>query len=173
LSARCPLSMIKTRVTRAAGPGYWNEWPIGPEPQAVASLPFLLFLQSGQFHHILREKNPSRRWATGRIKTIRCVTLVLKTPTRDGETEIRILTNLLRKEATTLKVADLRTHAQVKWHNRRNHNQGTHVPRSPGTRRAARRRSPDTVCAIDCYDPKLTDGCLFANAGLWKACFRR
>ena len=45
--------------------------------------------------------------ATGRIKTIRCVTVVLKTPTRDGETEIRILTNLLVKEATALKVVDL------------------------------------------------------------------
>ena len=54
------------------------------------------------------------------------------------------------------------THAQVKWHNRRNHNQGTNVPRSPGTRRAARRQSPDTVCAIDCYSPKLTYGCLTA-----------
>jgi|GEM_PF-2213864 len=46
-------------------PGYWNEWPIGPEPQGVASLPFLLFLKSGQFHRILREKNPSRRCLCG------------------------------------------------------------------------------------------------------------
>jgi len=60
-----PLSMIKTLVTRAAGPGYRNEWPIGPEPQVVASLSFLLFLQSGQFHDILREKNPSRRCLSG------------------------------------------------------------------------------------------------------------
>ena len=45
--------------------------------------------------------------ATGRIKTIRCVTVVLKTPTRDGETEIRILTNLSVKDASALKVADL------------------------------------------------------------------
>lgn len=45
--------------------------------------------------------------ATGRIKTIRCVTLVLKTATRDGETEIRILTNLSVKEASSLKVANL------------------------------------------------------------------
>ena len=62
------LSMIKTLVTtaaglvnRAAGPGNWNEWPIGPEPQAVPSLPFLLFSKSGQFHHILRKKKPSQR----------------------------------------------------------------------------------------------------------------
>jgi len=56
---------------------------------------------------------------------------------RNARFAIRILTNLLMKAATALKVADLSTHAQVKWQNRRNHNQGTNVPRSPGTRRAA------------------------------------
>jgi len=58
----------------------------------------------------------------------------------------------------------LSTHAQVKWHNRRSHNQRTNVPRSPGTRRAARRQSPDTVCGIDCYAPKLTNGCVVLNS---------
>ena len=66
--------------------------------------------------------------------------------------------------ARTSDSATLRFHADVVCFsadsNRRNHNQGTNVPRSPGTRRAARRQSPDTVCAIDCYAPILTNGCL-------------
>ena len=35
---RRPSSMVKTLVTRADGPGYWDGWPVGPESQAVSSL---------------------------------------------------------------------------------------------------------------------------------------
>lgn len=42
---------------------------------------------------------------TGRTMCVRCVTVELNEPTRDGEQEIRILTNLPVKEATALKVA--------------------------------------------------------------------
>jgi hypothetical protein len=44
---------------------------------------------------------------TERSMFVRCITVILKTPTRDGEQEIRILTNLPVKDATALKVADL------------------------------------------------------------------
>ncbi len=60
----------------------------------------------------------------------------------------------------------LSTHAQVYWHNRRNDNQGTHVPRSPGTRRAASRQSPDTVFEIVGYALKLTNECLQTKLSL-------
>lgn len=42
---------------------------------------------------------------TGCTMSIRCVTVELDEPTRDGEQEIRILTNLPVKDATALKVA--------------------------------------------------------------------
>ncbi len=44
---------------------------------------------------------------TGRTMTIRCVTVKLKTSTRDGESEIVILTNLPKKDADAMKVAAL------------------------------------------------------------------
>ena len=44
---------------------------------------------------------------TGCSKTIRCVTIKLDVATRDGEQEIRILTNLSLTAAGALKVADL------------------------------------------------------------------
>jgi len=44
---------------------------------------------------------------TGRTKTIRCVTVKLDVATRDGEQEIRILTNLSITTADAMKVADL------------------------------------------------------------------
>lgn len=44
---------------------------------------------------------------TGRTMSVRCVTVKLIEPTRDGEQEIRILTNLPVKKATALKVACL------------------------------------------------------------------
>ena len=42
---------------------------------------------------------------TGRTMTVRCVTVKLKTATRDGEREIVILTNLPKKDADAMKVA--------------------------------------------------------------------
>lgn len=42
---------------------------------------------------------------TGRTMHVRCVTVELNEPTRDGEQEIQILTNLPVKDATALKVA--------------------------------------------------------------------
>ena len=42
---------------------------------------------------------------------------------------------------------------------RSNRNQGIGIPRSPGTRRAARRQSPDTAVSNDGYAPKLTNEC--------------
>jgi IS4 transposase len=44
---------------------------------------------------------------TGRTRNVRLVTVKLDTPIRDGEVELRILTNLPAKDATALKVADL------------------------------------------------------------------
>ena len=44
---------------------------------------------------------------TGRLQTIRCVTVKLHVAPRDGDQELRILTNLSIKAATALKVADL------------------------------------------------------------------
>ena len=55
------------------------------------------------FEQKARIKDPE----TGRSMTIRCVTLKLKTATRDGEREIVILTSLLKKDADAMKVADL------------------------------------------------------------------
>lgn len=43
----------------------------------------------------------------GRVKKFRRITVVLDKPTRDGDTEIHILTNLSRKKATALVVAEL------------------------------------------------------------------
>jgi IS4 transposase len=43
----------------------------------------------------------------GRVKKFRRVTVVLDKPTRDGDTEIHILTNLPKKKATALVVAEL------------------------------------------------------------------
>jgi len=39
---------------------------------------------------------------------------------------------------------EVRTHAQVKWHNRRIHNQGSDVPRSPQTGRAELRKPSES-----------------------------
>jgi hypothetical protein len=47
----------------------------------------------------------------GRVKKFRRVTVVLDKPTRDGDTEIHILTNLSQKQATALVVAE--------WYRRR------------------------------------------------------
>ncbi len=44
---------------------------------------------------------------TGRTMTVRCVTVKLKTATRDGERELVILTNLPKKDADVMKVAAL------------------------------------------------------------------
>ena len=44
---------------------------------------------------------------TGRSMTVRCVTVKLKTATRDGEREIVILTNLPKKDADAMTVASL------------------------------------------------------------------
>ena len=44
---------------------------------------------------------------TGRTMTIRCITVCLKVATRDGEQEVRILTNLSKTAADAVKVADL------------------------------------------------------------------
>lgn len=44
---------------------------------------------------------------TGRSMKVRCVTVKLKTATRDGESEIVILTNLPKKDADAMKVAAL------------------------------------------------------------------
>ena len=44
---------------------------------------------------------------TGRGLTVRCITLKLKKATKDGEREIVVLTNLSKKDATAIKVADL------------------------------------------------------------------
>lgn len=43
----------------------------------------------------------------GRVQKFRRVTVVLDKPTRDGDTEIHLLTNLSRKKATALVVAEL------------------------------------------------------------------
>jgi IS4 transposase len=44
---------------------------------------------------------------TGRTMTIRCITVCLDVATRDGEQELRILSNLSKTAADALKVADL------------------------------------------------------------------
>jgi hypothetical protein len=44
---------------------------------------------------------------TGEIFTARRITIILDKPTKDGETELHILTNLPRKAADAVKVADL------------------------------------------------------------------
>lgn len=46
----------------------------------------------------------------GRTEVVRRVTIALKTPTRDGETEIHLLTNLPAKAANARSVADLYLH---------------------------------------------------------------
>lgn len=43
----------------------------------------------------------------GRERTVRRVTVKLKTPTRDGDTELHIFTNLTTREASAARVADL------------------------------------------------------------------
>lgn len=43
----------------------------------------------------------------GRSRTIRCVTVELKTPTRNGDRVLRIFTNLTSREASAAKVAEL------------------------------------------------------------------
>jgi hypothetical protein len=54
----------------------------------------------------LYEQDLDLSWE-GRKLRVRRVTLVLDEPTRDGDTEIHILTNLSRKEASAERVADL------------------------------------------------------------------
>jgi len=44
---------------------------------------------------------------SGRPMTVRCITLKLKTATKDGEREIVILSNLRKKDATATKIAQL------------------------------------------------------------------
>jgi hypothetical protein len=48
----------------------------------------------------------------GRERTVRRITVKLRTPTRDGDTELHILTNLTPREATAAKVAEL---YQKRW----------------------------------------------------------
>jgi IS4 transposase len=63
---------------------------IGPRPTGM------IYEQQLRLHH-----------PDGRSMAIRRVTVVLKKPTRDGETEIHILTNLPQKDANARTVADL------------------------------------------------------------------
>jgi len=44
---------------------------------------------------------------TGRDLSCRLVTLVLDTPTREGETELKLITNLTVKAASAIRVAEL------------------------------------------------------------------
>lgn len=48
----------------------------------------------------------------GRERTVRRITVELRTPTRDGDTELHILTNLTSREASAVKVAEL---YQKRW----------------------------------------------------------
>lgn len=48
----------------------------------------------------------------GRERTVRRITVKLRTPTRDGDTELYILTNLTSREASAVKVAEL---YQKRW----------------------------------------------------------
>jgi hypothetical protein len=48
----------------------------------------------------------------GRERTVRRITVKLRTPTRDGDTELHILTNLTSREASAAKVAEL---YQKRW----------------------------------------------------------
>ena len=48
----------------------------------------------------------------GRDRTVRRITVQLRTPTRDGDTELHILTNLTSTEASAVKVAEL---YQKRW----------------------------------------------------------
>ncbi len=48
----------------------------------------------------------------GRDRTVRRITVNLRTPTRDGDSELHILTNLTSKEASAVKVAEL---YQKRW----------------------------------------------------------
>lgn len=57
--------------------------------------------------HVFEQKARITDPETGRSMTIRCVTLKLKTATKDGEREIVILTNLPKKDADAMKVANL------------------------------------------------------------------
>lgn len=48
----------------------------------------------------------------GRERTVRRITVALRTPTRDGDTELHIFTNLTSREASAVKVAEL---YQKRW----------------------------------------------------------
>lgn len=65
------------------------------------------FVGDTETGRVFEQKVTLKEPETGRLRTARLVTVKLKTPTRDGEVELRILTNLPVKAATALKVADL------------------------------------------------------------------
>lgn len=48
----------------------------------------------------------------GQEKTVRRITIKLRTPTRDGDTELHILSNLTRREASAVKIGEL---YQKRW----------------------------------------------------------
>jgi hypothetical protein len=48
----------------------------------------------------------------GREQTVRRITIKLRTPTRDGDTELHILSNLTRREASAVKIGEL---YQKRW----------------------------------------------------------
>ena len=77
-----------------------------------ASMPFetngpCTFVGDTETGHVFEQKVTLKEPETGRLQVARLVTVELKTPTRDGEVELRILTNLPVKAATALTVADL------------------------------------------------------------------
>lgn len=65
------------------------------------------FVGDTETGRVFEQKVTLKEPETGRLRTARLVTVKLKTPTRDGEVELRILTNLPVKAASALTVADL------------------------------------------------------------------
>jgi hypothetical protein len=55
------------------------------------------------YEQIIQIRNPE----TGKTSNIRRITVMLYTPTRDGDTEIHLLTNLTRQQLTAVKVAEM------------------------------------------------------------------
>jgi hypothetical protein len=65
------------------------------------------FIGRAETGHVYEQKIELRDPATGDIKHVRRVTVKLKKPTRDGDVEIHLLTNLPASRASAVKAAEL------------------------------------------------------------------
>ena len=164
-------------------PGFhWHEASGGPKRQFVLSVvakPGVHRREAGWGPRISKPQSRHSYSCLKRppVRQLHYILIMLSTkiPTGQRTGQIAPFANDLRPVGHST----ISTHAQMKWHNRRIHNQGSDVPgrRKPGersgvsppsqmraTRWADTHRSPS-------YAPGITHGCL-SEAGLLRARFR-